>query len=561
MMAHIFRVIIFAFCPLLFGVSWNTSSVIFDSSNIKAYIGQSDPSGVNAGALFTSFFDESPRIRACSTNSPAISRSLTLTASFQDTSALAFVDYVFKPIGSFAETVSALNFSSYRYSTVVDSLSLPFGAYGYVRAVDMNGNMLMNPVSFQPSMPYKWSFRPNRWYAVRPTRNSKRLLNKLTSRPNLLEGMGDDFLFCYYSNGGFHDYSKDDNFNSLKTSDAFLVYLKEPFVFDDTLESVFQDSAYGPLGIVLKAGWNLVVTPFLYPISVSNVASPDSISPFFTISDSSDSTHTYYHVHSSALLPGDTMRPFEGFWVFAYVGGARLRFYPYQQTYPYLPKASSTNEWVMEIRNSKANILLGEAKGGAYRIQGPPAAAAYLASDNGYVVNIKDYRGEGNCFELNLPDGLNTSFRLVSGCPYERAGVFIVEDNRFIEIPKGAVTDLAAGNYFKAFVLAGSSEYIQAKMSDIASEFPKEFAVSQNYPNPFNPATRIDYAVPLRNYGENMTFSVYGIDGKIVYSRQERALPGKHSFEWRSDKIPSGYYIGRLSLKNNSKTIKMVVIK
>jgi len=97
---------------------------------------------------------------------------------------------------------------------------------------------------------------------------------------------------------------------------------------------------------------------------------------------------------------------------------------------------------------------------------------------------------------------------------------------------------------------------------------PGSFSLSQNYPNPFNPSTTIRYTVPGGGVSnrtvELQVFSLHGrLVRTLVRSTQE---PGQYSVHWNGTDnggldVPSGLYIYRLNVGEESITRKMALLK
>ncbi|TND08784.1 MAG: hypothetical protein FD123_2000 [Bacteroidetes bacterium] len=87
----------------------------------------------------------------------------------------------------------------------------------------------------------------------------------------------------------------------------------------------------------------------------------------------------------------------------------------------------------------------------------------------------------------------------------------------------------------------------------------EEVKVNQNVPNPTNGITKIDYA--LKNNGK-VTFSVYDIAGKLVYSNNEgNQAAGVHTIELNTNDYNAGVYFYTVNVDGVSVTKKMTVTK
>ena len=93
---------------------------------------------------------------------------------------------------------------------------------------------------------------------------------------------------------------------------------------------------------------------------------------------------------------------------------------------------------------------------------------------------------------------------------------------------------------------------------------PDQFALYQNYPNPFNLSTTIPFG--LNGY-KPVDLSIYNVLGERVRIFQQNTLtPGDYAIEWDGKDelgriVPSGIYFYRLSVGEQMKTNKMILVK
>ncbi|MFC1620223.1 ADP-ribosylglycohydrolase family protein [Candidatus Neomarinimicrobiota bacterium] len=93
---------------------------------------------------------------------------------------------------------------------------------------------------------------------------------------------------------------------------------------------------------------------------------------------------------------------------------------------------------------------------------------------------------------------------------------------------------------------------------------PNELTLHDNFPNPFNPTTTIHLGIPRA--GE-VTLVVYNIRGQVLrYLVNQFLLAGNHTAVWDGrntdgELLPTGLYIARLSVDNDSRSIKMVLLR
>ena len=90
-------------------------------------------------------------------------------------------------------------------------------------------------------------------------------------------------------------------------------------------------------------------------------------------------------------------------------------------------------------------------------------------------------------------------------------------------------------------------------------QIPTQYSLSQNYPNPFNPSTKIEYSLPEASYVDLKVYDILGIE--IVTLVNEEQSAGTYRADFTSSNLSSGFYIARLIVGNQVKTIKMSLLK
>jgi len=103
------------------------------------------------------------------------------------------------------------------------------------------------------------------------------------------------------------------------------------------------------------------------------------------------------------------------------------------------------------------------------------------------------------------------------------------------------------------------AQWLVTGVAGQSNVIPDVFTLDQNYPNPFNPATKIVYGLPAQ---ARVKLEVYDLLGRVVATlvdKQQQA--GQHTVEFDGSKLPSGFYIYRLSTPNQTIARKMVLIK
>jgi hypothetical protein len=113
-------------------------------------------------------------------------------------------------------------------------------------------------------------------------------------------------------------------------------------------------------------------------------------------------------------------------------------------------------------------------------------------------------------------------------------------------------------------LVAGDQQYVEETVLKILSEIPEVFSLSQNYPNPFNPLTKIDFSLPKTG---RVVITIYNLLGQEVTTLiNERLSYGYHTVTWQgTDRmgrpVGSGVYFSELKAAGNRKTRKMLLLK
>jgi hypothetical protein len=88
---------------------------------------------------------------------------------------------------------------------------------------------------------------------------------------------------------------------------------------------------------------------------------------------------------------------------------------------------------------------------------------------------------------------------------------------------------------------------------------PDELVLEQNYPNPFNPVTTVSFTLPVSEYVDLSVYNLLGQKVGIIYSGI--ANSGKTVVDFNASELSSGIYFYTLSVKGNSLTKKLMLMK
>jgi len=94
---------------------------------------------------------------------------------------------------------------------------------------------------------------------------------------------------------------------------------------------------------------------------------------------------------------------------------------------------------------------------------------------------------------------------------------------------------------------------------DETGDLPVVFELGQNYPNPFNLATVIPFTITEK---ADVKLTIFDLAGKEIFSfAREDYDPGRHTIEFRADKLGSGIYFYRLKAGSRRSVRKMLYVK
>lgn len=87
---------------------------------------------------------------------------------------------------------------------------------------------------------------------------------------------------------------------------------------------------------------------------------------------------------------------------------------------------------------------------------------------------------------------------------------------------------------------------------------PTTFSLAQNYPNPFNAKTNIAFTMENES---DVTIGIFNLMGQKVADLSGHFGAGDNMVSWDASDVASGVYFYRLSVGDNSETMKMVLLK
>jgi len=336
-----------------------------------------------------------------------------------------------------------------------------------------------------------------------------------------------------------------------------------------------------PYTIDLKTGWNMVGSPFAFPVEVS--ADPNEVSALYFFGDSTN--------RDGWSLQEYRMDPWAGYAVYTELDSAAIELLPF----PIEDEENSTNRiaeegWTIVLSAESEKYIdktmvigrHGNAKDVKDGMDIPllpsvsKGLSVALSLDNGtrfdHSSDIRSIDQQNGVWSLSVvsssdPGPVQFSAAAEGLIPPEiSVAVLDIQTRKIYQdvlVNSFTIDDRLSLAYELKFV-AGDPAYVESMLLEILSQIPSEFALGQNYPNPFNPITRLDYLLPRRS---DVSIRVYNMLGQeiITLLRQEQPY-GKYSVSWNGlDKsgkqVASGVYFTELRAGSIRKTRKMLLLK
>ena len=336
-----------------------------------------------------------------------------------------------------------------------------------------------------------------------------------------------------------------------------------------------------PYTIELKTGWNMVGSPFAFPVEVS--ADPNEVSALYFFGDSTN--------RDGWSLQEYRMDPWAGYAVYTELDSATIELLPF----PIEDQENSTNRiagegWAIALsaeseRYIDKSMVIGRHRNAKDVKDGmdipllpsvSKGLSVALSLDNdtrfNYSSDIRSTDEQNGVWSLSVyssSDPGPVEFSAVANGlipPEISVAVLDIQTRKIYQdvlVNPFTIDDRLKLGYELKFV-AGDPAYVESMLLEILSQIPSEFALGQNYPNPFNPITRLDYLLPRRS---DVSIRVYNMLGQeiITLLRQEQPY-GKYSVTWNGlDKygkqVASGVYFTELKSRNIRRVTKMLLLK
>ena len=393
-------------------------------------------------------------------------------------------------------------------------------------------------------------------------------------------------------NGGkpFVFYDRDSNTGKLTKPESIVAgrayWFKHKYAENVIFTNHNTDGTAVPLvdyDISLKEGWNMIGSPFSFPVSVKEY--DGNSNPLYTYGYD-DSTNS-----DGWVEPTSTLYPWSGYAVHAKEAGV-LTLEPFPSNLEETRDAGRTisNEWVLSLKLRSHNYVdyssqigrkeFGEEDKDNLDVPALPAMESFVAVRTEINGNGKFEYGS----DIRSLDEMNGvwNIKLISeGIPGPYTFSIGSKDNlplglsfAFLDVPnKNVISNILSesitiqeslGNGYDITIVSGDEQYVSDMITNLLEAIPAEYSLSQNYPNPFNPTTKIDFSLPR---SDDVTVTIYNLMGQQIKVLMNSNLEyGYHTVTWNGldqlgRPVASGVYFSELRTRNFRKTKKMLLLK
>ena len=330
--------------------------------------------------------------------------------------------------------------------------------------------------------------------------------------------------------------------------------------------------------ISLQKGWNMIGSPFSFPVTVQQ-----------------KELRTFGYDRATTMdgwtEPSDTLYPWSGYAVYAEEPRV-LTLQPFQNDIEETRDAGRTisNEWVLNLRLSSNHYFdyssqvgrkeLAEEDKDAYDVPALPVMDSYVAvrteingnGDFDYESDIRSLEESNGVWNIKLiSEGISGPYTfsmksnndLPTGLDF--ALLDIPNKNVIRNVLSESITiQESLHNGYDITIVAGDEAYVNDMIMNILEAIPAEYSLSQNYPNPFNPTTKIDFTLPR---SDDVNITIYNLVGQQIKVLVNSNLEyGYHTVTWNGldqlgRPVASGVYFSELRTRNFRQTKKMLLLK
>jgi len=388
------------------------------------------------------------------------------------------------------------------------------------------------------------------------------------------DGTDSDFLARFDGSGTFN----------FRPGRGFWLTATSEWAVDDSISTVTlkNDTA---ATLPLNEGWTIVSNPFGKPVDWSAVdrANGEDLQPLWSFGGAFDSTMTFESAKTGRAYYFFNDTGQDSLTV-PYPGAPQLQAISKEtDTQAPMLALSATPDRAASDEGTASTVRMGlaEAEGAedvliapparfsavSLRIEAPTETDSRAKSDDAddrerlLMAHRRAAEGEGATFRLRLTSQVEGPVRLsasnLQAIDGQAAALINPEAGQTYDLrAEGPVTVDGGGDAPRSLKVAiGSKQYVDQKKEQV---LPKEVQFT-SYPNPVRQQGTIEYALPEQ---KAVTLRVYDVLGRRVATLADgRKEAGRHTVRLETDNLSSGVYFGRLSAGDQTRTLKITVVR
>jgi hypothetical protein len=378
------------------------------------------------------------------------------------------------------------------------------------------------------------------------------------------------------SQQGLVEFDGSSQFN-FRPGRGFWLLAANPWTVSQTFQPVALNDDVNAT-VPLHDGWNIISNPLGKDINWSAVQSENGISvPLWSWNGSFTQSSTFasaqdgqaYYVLNEGGL-NELSVPFFG-----------------SSSNAVASNASSDDAQILTLSAKKGDQTLStvwvgtrpDAKDGrdSYDHFSPPAyfANASLSLDNEKISSrhslasdVRPSGTDGQTYTVVVDAEPGTSLQMQARGlaelePDQEVRLYANATGQSFDLQSSPVAQITTQSKRSEYVLVvGKASYVAEQESNLV---PQKLQLQQNYPNPFRARTTVEYSLPEQT---EVSIEVYDILGRRIRTLAdgESQRAGVHTVQWNAQNdlgrpVASGVYLTRLQAGDETRTIKMVVVK
>ena len=332
--------------------------------------------------------------------------------------------------------------------------------------------------------------------------------------------------------------------------------------------------------ITLKKGWNIIGSPFSFPVVIEY--DDEFVSDVYLYGDDTK---------EGWLDPTKIIDPWAGYAVHAENENDIIILKPFGEVNDsYAARSNINDEWILNLRLDGDEYFdytchVGrklEAYDNKGKYDNPllPSLDKYVSIilDNNqdynfnYSSDVRSNQDFNGVWNLRLKSKgnegtLELSSLIKKNLPSELKVSLVDIQTRTIhdQFLNMGLTITESNQYgYDLRLIAGDAQFVMESSQKILDAIPSEFLLSQNYPNPFNPITKMNFELPRSG---RVVLTIYNLIGQEVKTLIDENLNyGYHIASWdgldnKGRMVSSGVYFSELQASGIRKTRKMILLK